>query len=132
MKKIVWFFIFFLLTWLVNAQEMMCTMEYSPVCAEKQVQCIKAPCFPIKQTYWNSCMAKWDNAKILYNWECLESNVEKKIDVKLNNFFSKFNESEKITLKTEILLKVNILLKKTDLNDFSIQVFNYIKYYLVK
>jgi hypothetical protein len=34
-----------------------CTMEYAPVCAEAQIQCIKAPCYPIIQTFSNSCMA---------------------------------------------------------------------------
>lgn len=28
-----------------------CTMEYAPVCAEVQVQCFKAPCPPITQTF---------------------------------------------------------------------------------
>lgn len=45
-----------------------CTMEYAPVCAEVQVQCIKAPCYPIQKTFWNKCSA-WDN-NILYSWEC--------------------------------------------------------------
>lgn len=35
-----------------------CTMEYAPVCGSVQVQCIKAPCNPVKQTFGNSCMAK--------------------------------------------------------------------------
>lgn len=35
----------------------MCTMEYAPVCAEVQVQCVKAPCFPVKQTFGNTCSA---------------------------------------------------------------------------
>ena len=43
----------------------MCTMQYEPVCAEKQVQCVKAPCDPIKQTYGNSCMAAADQAKVI-------------------------------------------------------------------
>lgn len=34
-----------------------CTKEYRPVCASKTVQCIRAPCPPIKQTYPNSCEA---------------------------------------------------------------------------
>lgn len=46
----------------------MCTMEYAPVCAEVQVQCIKAPCFPVNETFWNTCSA--GNNKILYRWEC--------------------------------------------------------------
>jgi len=75
MKKTIFILIFsiFLFTWvnaeLINTEEpRMCTMEYAPVCAQVQVQCIKAPCNPILQTFWNSCMA-WDN-KIVYKWEC--------------------------------------------------------------
>lgn len=45
-----------------------CTMEYNPVCAELQVQCIKAPCNPVQQTFSNSCMAG-DNP-ILYHGQC--------------------------------------------------------------
>ncbi|MDD2907181.1 MAG: hypothetical protein PHH98_00935 [Candidatus Gracilibacteria bacterium] len=46
----------------------MCTLEYAPVCAEVQVQCIKAPCFPVNETFGNACMAG-DN-KILYAGTC--------------------------------------------------------------
>lgn len=49
----------------------MCTMQYDPVCASKQVQCIKAPCYPVYQTYGNACMAAGDGALILHRGECL-------------------------------------------------------------
>ncbi len=45
-----------------------CTMEYAPVCAEVQVQCITAPCYPVQQTFSNACMAG-DNP-ILYTGQC--------------------------------------------------------------
>lgn len=45
-----------------------CTMEYAPVCAQVPVQCIKAPCEPITQTFSNTCMA--DENKILYQGQC--------------------------------------------------------------
>jgi hypothetical protein len=35
----------------------MCTADYSPVCATVAIQCIKAPCDPIQQTFSNSCNA---------------------------------------------------------------------------
>lgn len=54
--------------WEQEQEPRICTMEYAPVCAEVQVQCIKAPCFPINETFWNACSAG-DN-KILYRWEC--------------------------------------------------------------
>nr|MDD3720796.1 DUF333 domain-containing protein [Candidatus Gracilibacteria bacterium] len=32
-----------------------CTKEYKPVCGEVQIQCIRAPCYPIQQTFSNKC-----------------------------------------------------------------------------
>lgn len=34
-----------------------CIEIYQPVCAKVNVQCIKAPCPPIEQTFSNSCKA---------------------------------------------------------------------------
>lgn len=48
----------------------MCTMEYAPVCGEVEVQCIQAPCPPIKQTFGNSCMAGAAGAKNITQGEC--------------------------------------------------------------
>jgi putative hemolysin len=48
-----------------------CTMEYAPVCASVQVQCIKAPCDPIQQTFGNTCMMKANKHAIyLHDGEC--------------------------------------------------------------
>ncbi|MBU1017524.1 hypothetical protein KKA33_00665 [Patescibacteria group bacterium] len=35
-----------------------CTEDYDPVCAKVQVQCIKAPCNPVLETFSNRCFAK--------------------------------------------------------------------------
>ena len=35
-----------------------CTMDYTPVCALVQVQCVKAPCPPVFETKSNECVAK--------------------------------------------------------------------------
>ncbi len=48
----------------------MCTMQYEPVCGEKQVQCITTPCDPIRSTYGNACMAAADQATVIFEWEC--------------------------------------------------------------
>ncbi len=52
-----------------------CTMDYTPVCGEVAVQCIQAPCPPIKETFGNLCTlkAQW-NATFLYNGECKVEN----------------------------------------------------------
>jgi len=57
--------------WAVQKKPVACTMEYAPVCWAVQVQCIKAPCNPIPQTFANSCELKaQDNATLLYVGEC--------------------------------------------------------------
>lgn len=38
-------------------QAQACTMEYRPVCGSVAVQCIKAPCPPVSQTFGNGCSA---------------------------------------------------------------------------
>ena len=47
-----------------------CTMQYDPVCAMVQVQCVRAPCPTIKRTFGNACLARMAGAKILYRGEC--------------------------------------------------------------
>ena len=39
----------------IQTEEKACTKEYMPVCAEVQVQCIMAPCPPLKETFSNKC-----------------------------------------------------------------------------
>ncbi|MDO8559866.1 MAG: hypothetical protein Q7S23_02390 [bacterium] len=34
-----------------------CTQQYDPVCGTVQIQCIRAPCYPIEQTFSNACEA---------------------------------------------------------------------------
>jgi hypothetical protein len=45
-------------------------MEYAPVCGEVEVQCIQAPCEPVKQTFGNTCMANAAKAKNIIQGEC--------------------------------------------------------------
>jgi hypothetical protein len=48
-----------------------CTMDYTPVCATVAVQCIKAPCPPIEQTFGNKCTMKANKlATFLHDGEC--------------------------------------------------------------
>lgn len=48
-----------------------CTKEYMPVCGQVQVQCIKAPCNPIQETFGNACMAKAAWATDIIQGECV-------------------------------------------------------------
>ncbi|MEZ7820824.1 MAG: Kazal-type serine protease inhibitor family protein [Patescibacteria group bacterium] len=50
-----------------------CTREYIPVCGSVQVQCIKAPCNPIFETFSNKCVLSNNKlAKLAYAGECKE------------------------------------------------------------
>lgn len=54
-----------------------CTKEYAPVCAEVQVQCIMAPCPPLKETFSNKCVMENNSlAVFLHEWACDEEKVE--------------------------------------------------------
>jgi hypothetical protein len=47
-----------------------CTREYQPVCAAKPVQCVAAPCYPVYETYSNSCVAEGDHAAVIHAGAC--------------------------------------------------------------
>ncbi|MEK9184324.1 MAG: hypothetical protein AAB892_01175 [Patescibacteria group bacterium] len=51
----------------------MCTMQYDPVCGAKEVQCVRAPCYPQYQTYGNACMLGNDGAAFIHKGECTPS-----------------------------------------------------------
>ena len=72
-KTILWISILTLIVWFTFAlqKNTICTLEYMPVCAEVQVQCIKAPCPSVQETFGNDCqMQANSHAKFLYKWEC--------------------------------------------------------------
>lgn len=55
-----------------------CTTEYAPVCGLVQIQCIRAPCNPIYQTFSNRCeLSKNHLAKFVYEGECEEEETER-------------------------------------------------------
>lgn len=63
-----------------SESDVFCTMEYAPVCAKVQIQCIKAPCEPIEQTFSNRCMMDANKlATFLYEWECKTNKDNKNI-----------------------------------------------------
>ena len=65
-----------------NFDSVSCSDEYKPVCASVKVQCVKAPCPPIKQSFNNSCLALQAKAKIEYFGLC-EDEAEKKKEKEL-------------------------------------------------
>lgn len=88
-----------------------CTMQYAPVCAEVQVQCIKAPCLPIQETFGNSCMA-WKNP-VLYTGECRDN-----VDVAL---FKRYQKYENYYLSSLENIKTDILEKWVEKSDEMIE-----------
>lgn len=48
----------------------MCPEIYQPVCGEVEVQCIRAPCPPLKQTFSNRCFADVAKAKNITSGAC--------------------------------------------------------------
>lgn len=82
-----------------------CTKEYVPVCGEKQVQCIKAPCDPVKQTYGNKCELNAAKAKYLYSGECKKEDIKKPEEKKTIEYYKrqiKFLERDILSYKKTI------------------------------
>jgi len=92
---------------LPDNDHLICTMEYAPVCAEVQVNCINEPCLPVQKTFWNSCTA--GKNKILYNWEC-----DSYVDIILYN---KYLLNESIVLEKNSHVPKNTLNKVINLID---------------
>lgn len=53
-----------------NDNPQMCPMVYQPVCAEKVVQCVKAPCPSQKRTFGNACEATRDGYTVVHDGVC--------------------------------------------------------------
>lgn len=51
-------------------EEVFCVEVYDPVCGQIEVQCIKAPCDPIWQTFSNECFANKAKAKNIKKGAC--------------------------------------------------------------
>lgn len=57
-----------------------CTKEYKPVCGFVEVQCVKAPCYPVAQTFGNQCMAENAQATNISQGSCTSSDRYNKLD----------------------------------------------------
>lgn len=92
--------------------EIYCPAVYDPVCAEINVQCVKAPCPPIRKTFSNSCEAgKNKLTKVLYKGEC-----EKISDDKIKNFTIPTNKTYKNI--TKHIKPINIDISEKFIADF--------------
>lgn len=71
--KLYFLFAFFFLgisTTQATSNPTVCTMEYAPVCGSVQVQCIKAPCNPVRETFGNLCAGNAAGATNITVGEC--------------------------------------------------------------
>lgn len=96
-----------------------CTMQYAPVCAEVQVQCITAPCLPVQETFGNSCMA-WKNP-VLYAGECrdyVNISLFKKYQ-KYENYYLSSLKDVKTDILEKWLVKADEMIEKTKLMKFA-------------
>lgn len=50
--------------------QMACNEIYQPVCGSHQVQCFAAPCYPVYETYPNSCFMQIADATLIHTGEC--------------------------------------------------------------
>lgn len=49
-----------------------CALNYAPVCAKVNIQCITTPCDPIEQTFGNRCQMEANKlAEFLHEGECI-------------------------------------------------------------
>lgn len=104
-----------------------CTMEYAPVCGVTQVQCIKAPCYPVSQTYGNKCGAEAANAKVAYEWECISPKLEVKLQNALTKALDKVPAEKQTTLIEKVIKRIDVLLSKDNLSEFKKSVLGYLK-----
>lgn len=56
-----------------EVDQVVCTADYAPVCARVDVQCIKAPCDPVKKTFSNRCNAGIAKAIDIIDGACEDS-----------------------------------------------------------
>lgn len=100
-----------------NSNDLACTMEYAPICWKVQVQCIKAPCYPVLQTFWNKCtLSKNKSAVYLHDWECISDVTKNRTDFLIAKLMTKINQgwydnNQKIEILNTLKMKI-IAIKK--------------------
>lgn len=120
-----------------------CTMQYQPVCASVQVQCIKAPCPPQLQTFGNACMMKGNSlATYLHDGECVATDVpwlkpgEWYVYHKITSFLDSayqvrgFWTDQMITYTQTIVDKINNLFMTAKMKPYALRKYQQIKSFL--
>lgn len=68
-----------------------CTKEYQPVCGQRQVQCVTAPCDPVQQTYGNQCTMRADGATFVHSGVCRDKNPNPESDPRCKAWYDGCN-----------------------------------------
>lgn len=101
-----------------SAEAMMCTMQYQPVCGARTVQCIKAPCHPVYETFGNKCVLDNADAVYIHEGECTDTETGPYIpaQTKPANTVQKAKTTNavKIAIDGVPLTSVNVDLSNTD------------------
>lgn len=108
-----------------------CDKITSPVCWEIQVQCIKAPCYPIEQTFSNQCELEKNNlATFLYAGKCVWDTTKQKLQKQWNTIIKKYESKLSPQAMKKVLDKVQIkvdnLLKKEKVESQKTSLLRYI------
>lgn len=60
----------------VGAADVLCTVQYQPVCGAQQVQCIQSPCYPVYHTYSNNCVLGAEGGTFIHEGGCTVAETE--------------------------------------------------------
>lgn len=98
-----------------GAEERMCTMQYEPVCGARIVQCIKAPCYPVYETFGNRCVLNSADAIYIHSGECTEKETGAYDPTPITNV-PKIKTTNEVTIAIDgvPLTSVNLDLSDTD------------------
>jgi hypothetical protein len=101
-----------------------------PVCGLQQVQCIKAPCDPIKKTYSNTCEMTSENSKLLHQWTCrvewvVNYQAFNLIDTILaNKFVNNTDFGQRLDFVDKVISKINEIMITSLMTPYQSNLYN--------